>query len=65
MTNFPVGKVQTVLGSVEPEALGVTLTHEHLFIDLTGVLPDKPTGAGFHDIYDEPLSADNVGLVGS
>ncbi len=63
MTNFPIGKVQTVLGPVEPEALGVTLTHEHLFIDLTGVLPGRPTGAGWHDIYDEPLSADNVGLV--
>ncbi len=63
MAEFPVGKVQTVLGPVEPEALGVTLTHEHLFVDLTGVLPDKPTGAGFHEIYDEPLSANNVGLV--
>jgi phosphotriesterase-related protein len=63
MSNFPVGKVQTVLGPIEPEALGITLTHEHLFIDLTGVLPNKPTGAGFHEIYGQPLSADNVGLV--
>ncbi len=28
------GKVQTVLGEVEPESLGITLTHEHLLIDL-------------------------------
>ena len=28
------GKVLTVRGPVEPEALGVTLSHEHLFIDL-------------------------------
>ena len=63
MANFPVGQVQTVLGPVAPEALGVTLTHEHLFIDLTGVLPGRPTGAGLHDVYDQPLSADNVGLV--
>ena len=27
------GKVQTVLGPIDPEALGVTLTHEHLLID--------------------------------
>ena len=27
-------KIQTVLGTIEPEALGVTLTHEHLLIDL-------------------------------
>ena len=63
MTTYPVGKVQTVLGPVEPGELGVTLTHEHLFIDLTGVLPQKPSGAGWLDIYDEPLSMENVGLV--
>lgn len=28
------GKVQTVLGPVAPEAMGSTLMHEHLFIDL-------------------------------
>ena len=27
------GKVQTVLGLVEPESLGVTITHEHLIAD--------------------------------
>ena len=63
MTRFPVGKVQTVLGAIDPEALGVTLTHEHLFVDLTEVLPGRPVGAGWHDIYDEPLSNENVGLV--
>ena len=29
------GKVQTVLGPIEPDRLGITLTHEHLLIDLT------------------------------
>ena len=28
------GKVQTVPGPIEPGALGVTQTHEHLLIDL-------------------------------
>jgi phosphotriesterase-related protein len=28
------GKVLTVLGAVDPESLGVTLTHEHIFCDL-------------------------------
>ena len=28
------GKVVTVLGPIEPEILGVTLTHEHLLVDL-------------------------------
>lgn len=29
------GRVQTVLGPVEPEVLGLTLTHEHVLIDMT------------------------------
>ena len=29
------GKVQTVLGPVEPAALGITLPHEHVLIDMT------------------------------
>jgi phosphotriesterase-related protein len=36
-----VGKIQTVLGLIEPEALGVTLMHEHLFIEFTLPL-DEP-----------------------
>lgn len=30
----PVGRVQTVLGPLEPSRLGITLSHEHIFIDL-------------------------------
>ena len=29
------GKVQTVLGTIAPEELGITLPHEHLFADIT------------------------------
>lgn len=29
------GKVQTVLGSVEPDELGITLPHEHVLVDMT------------------------------
>ncbi len=36
-----VGKIQTVLGLIEPEELGVTLMHEHLFIEFTLPL-DEP-----------------------
>lgn len=35
------GKVQTVLGQIESDRLGFTLAHEHLFSDMTGMLP-KP-----------------------
>ena len=34
---FQTGKIQTVLGLIEPGELGVTLTHEHLLIDLAEV----------------------------
>ena len=38
------GKVQTVLGLFSPNSLGVRLTHEHLFGDLTVALTDyEPT----------------------
>jgi len=38
------GKVQTVLGPVDPESLGATITHEHLLIDFTVVFqpPNNP-----------------------
>jgi predicted metal-dependent phosphotriesterase family hydrolase len=32
-----VGKAQTVLGLIDPECLGVTLPHEHLFVDQASV----------------------------
>jgi len=34
-----VGKAMTVLGPVDPDELGVTLMHEHLFIDLRAFHP--------------------------
>lgn len=44
----PAASVQTVLGPVAADALGITLPHEHLFIDLlkeyrdSGLLRDEP-----------------------
>ena len=32
--NGIVGKAQTVLGAIEPDRLGVTLTHEHLLSEV-------------------------------
>jgi Phosphotriesterase family len=40
----PAGRVQTVLGPVAPEALGITLPHEHLFLDLRFLFRDPPPG---------------------
>lgn len=55
------GTVQTVLGPVAADALGVTLHHEHLFIrNPSFVEPDAAT-AGARG--DEPVGLDNLGWI--
>ena len=49
------GKVQTVLGPVEPADLGVTLTHEHMLIDLR-VLYGGPDNTEHGDFYSAQVS---------
>jgi phosphotriesterase-related protein len=43
--------VMTVLGPVDPERIGVTLTHEHLFMDAASasIAKPAPTDEGGHD----------------
>ncbi len=61
MTNQS-GKVQTVLGLIEPGTLGFTLTHEHLLVDVecNFVMPDEATARGF---VEERVTTDNVSDV--
>src|SRR5919106_3992418 len=56
------GHVQTVLGPVSPEALGVTLPHEHLLIDFT-VMFAEPVGASDKGRARAPVSLENLGWV--
>lgn len=56
------GQVQTVLGPIAPEAMGITLPHEHLLIDFS-VMFAEPTGAGDRGRAREPVSLDNLGWV--
>ena len=56
------GKVQTVLGPIDPEGLGVTLTHEHLLIDLSVILPPEDT-ASARGFYERPVSLETVGRL--
>jgi phosphotriesterase-related protein len=52
-----VGKVQTVLGTISPEDLGITLMHEHLLCDLVNALKEvKPTGAEGEWFYNHPVT---------
>jgi phosphotriesterase-related protein len=58
------GKAQTVLGTLSPDALGVTLPHEHLFADLTPALGSyKPTAAEEVELYYQPVALDNLWWV--
>ena len=51
------GKIQTVLGPIDPGDLGVTTTHEHLLLDLGCYfeLPDEASERGY---VDAPLTMD-------
>ena len=54
--------VQTVLGTIAKEAMGVTLSHEHCLIDLTCTV-DRSQGGLDKRVITEPLSFKNVGHV--
>jgi phosphotriesterase-related protein len=56
------GKAQTVQGVMNPDDLGVTLTHEHLLIDLSPMY--KPsTGASDRDFWEKPVSIETLGRI--
>ena len=54
-----IGKAQTVLGLVEPDALGITLPHEHLLID-ESVYFVEPRRASERKLAYEPIRLDNL-----
>jgi phosphotriesterase-related protein len=57
-----VGKVQTVLGLIDAEALGVTLPHEHLLTDLSTYFVE-PDEASQRKLAYEPVSIENLGWI--
>jgi len=62
MTRPAVGRVQTVLGAIAPESMGVTLPHEHLLIDFS-VMYAEPAAASDKGRASEPVSLANLGWV--
>jgi phosphotriesterase-related protein len=56
------GRLQTVLGAIAPEAIGITLPHEHLLIDFT-VMFAEPAAAADKGRAREPVSLANLGWV--
>jgi phosphotriesterase-related protein len=57
------GKIQTVLGLIEPESLGITLTHEHALIDLSCYfqMPEEATERWY---IDYPVTMGIRGNIG-
>jgi phosphotriesterase-related protein len=60
----PTGKVQTVLGEVEPGSLGITLTHEHLLIDMR-IYFQMPEEASERWLVDQPVTMELLGKLRS
>ena len=56
------GKIQTVLGPIDPERLGVTLTHEYLLSDIS-VIQGPPDSASAKDFYHRPVSQEMMGRI--
>ena len=56
------GKVQTVLGPVEPSALGPTTTHEHLIIDFSFMFRE-PEGTEAQRLAREEITLENRGWI--
>ena len=52
-----IGRIQTVTGLIDPEMLGVCLTHEHLLLDLSDLLP-PPNTASARGFYASPLTVE-------
>ncbi|MBM3926365.1 MAG: aryldialkylphosphatase [SAR202 cluster bacterium] len=62
MTSPRTGKIQTVLGLIEPSELGVTLSHEHLVFDFSPnfVEPEEPE---LKALARAPISLSNLGWL--
>jgi phosphotriesterase-related protein len=56
------GLAQTVLGPVDPSTLGMTTTHEHIFIDFV-CMYTPPTEASVKHLGEEKVSLENLGWV--
>ena len=54
--------IQTVLGRIKPEDLGITTTHEHLFIDFKAMLIEPKESTELFKAY-ESIRLDNLGWI--
>lgn len=58
------GKAQTVLGTISSERLGVTLPHEHLFVDFSiWQRGCGPTEATANKVFHQPVTLENLWCI--
>lgn len=57
------GSIVTVTGQIDPDTLGVTMCHEHLFIDTVEALYTEPDSAIDRRVAGEPVSMDTLPYV--
>lgn len=63
MTGDVTGKILTVEGPIDPEDLGVTLPHEHMFMDPVEGRFNPPSSAVDRARSDEPISLENLDWI--
>lgn len=56
------GKVQTVIGEIDPDDLGVTHTHEHILMDISALF-EEPDDPDLRKRFHQPLSMEILGWV--
>ena len=61
-TPAQTGQVQTVLGTMHPEELGITIMHEHLLVVLACYF-DMPEEASQRAWVDAPVTMDRLGKI--
>lgn len=63
MATDDAGTVVTVDGPIDPENIGVTTTHEHLFIDAVDAWFEPPSAPEERQIATGPITLDNLWYV--
>ena len=54
------GRVQTVLGPIAPEEIGVTITHEHILSRMPHLTDTPLEDPGRGAFFDEPVTMENM-----
>lgn len=57
------GMVVTVRGRIDPDELGMVMTHEHVFLDMVTGWFTKPTEPEAQRLAREPVSLENLGYI--